>query len=116
MFYLNGEIVNDVNPAVFTGHGLAIQPAAQHVESHHRADLLTHLHAVAVGRELHPQRVGAVRRGKRKVQVIALLTTHRQRQTGKVFFAPFRRPARRLRQGLLLRRNDFAGQQRGIDP
>ena len=44
--------------------------------------------------------------------MIVFLTAHRQGQAGKMVYAPLGRPAGRLRQRLLLRRNDFAGQQR----
>ncbi len=54
----------------------------------------------------------AVRGGQGHVKMIVFLTAHRQGQAGKMVYAPLSRPAGRLRQRLLLRRNDFAGQQR----
>ena len=67
---------------------------------------------MAGGAKLHPQREGAVRGGQGHVKMIVFLTAHRQGQAGKMVYAPLGRPASRLRQRLLLRRNDFAGQQR----
>ncbi|VGQ12552.1 hypothetical protein SB00610_05490 [Klebsiella quasipneumoniae subsp. similipneumoniae] len=44
--------------------------------------------------------------------MIVLLAAHRQGQAGKMVYASLGRPAGRLRQSLLLRRDHFAGQQR----
>ena len=103
---------NNVNPAALTGDLFAIEPAAQHIQRHHGADFLTHRQTVASDAHFDPQSPGPLRRRQRDVKVFLIQPTHEQRQTGKMFNPSLRGPAGGLREGLLLERHHFAGQQR----